>query len=58
MPPALLTAGESLLALMLIVDVAVEELALPSLTIQEMVRLVVDGFSDELLYVIDSRALS
>ena len=49
MPLALLNAGASLLLLMLIVDVAVVELASPSLMIQEMVRLVVDGFSDELV---------
>ncbi len=49
MPPALLNAGASLLLLMLIVDVAVEELASPSLMIQAMVRLVVDGCSDELV---------
>ena len=49
MPPASLNTGESLLLLIVIVDVAVVELASPSLTLQEMERFVVDGLSEELV---------
>ena len=48
-PPALLMTGASLTAVMVTVEVTVDEESVPSLTTQEMVRFAVLGFSEVLL---------
>ena len=56
MVEAIESVGLSLTAVRLMLEVTAKELSVPSLISQEIVRLVVLGFSEVFWYVTDSRA--